>query len=107
MLFPFRELWAYQRASLNVRGGNARNCLEGDKAMRRFLVMMASVLGTSASSASTQKFKVGATARVKEGEWVTIENLVPVENGNYSFSRGKYARIQPGGTVRVVGIEGD
>lgn len=49
----------------------------------------------------------GDKATVPDNMWVAIKNLEPLKSKNNEFSYGDRCVIQRGGTVKVVGIDGD
>ena len=59
------------------------------------------------SNVLAQDIKKGDEAKVPIWEWVNVKNPNPVKSGNSTFSYDDFCGIQYGGTVTMVGIEGD
>lgn len=76
--------------------------------MKRMIISLFAVALLIPSLASAQEIKKGDTATVPGWAWVDVKNRDPVKSGNgSSFGYGESCGIQHGGTVTVVGIEGN
>jgi hypothetical protein len=75
--------------------------------MRYLTILLFVAALMTPSLASAQEIKKGDKATVPDWTWVDVKNPESVESGNTSFGYGEHCGIQRGGTVTVVGIEGN
>jgi hypothetical protein len=68
------------------------------------------VFGSFSASVFSQEIKKGDTAIVPNWDWIDVMNPVPVKQicqGKREIGYGETCGIQKGGTVKVVGIDGN
>jgi len=75
--------------------------------MKRTIISLFAGVPLIPSLASAQEVKEGDTATVPGWAWVDVKNPEPIKSGNTSFGYNESCGIQHGGTVTVVGIEGN
>ena len=75
--------------------------------MRQFFVVLVVAMLALSTAALGADPKKGDTAKVGGWEWVDVKNTEVVRSGNNEFSYNRSCGIQQGGTVTVVGIDGD
>lgn len=75
--------------------------------MKRMIISLFMVALLIPSLASAQEVKKDDKAIVSSWAWVDVKNPDPVESGNSSFGYGQSCGVQYGGTMKVVGIEGN